>query len=51
MFVGEASDMTFEVNGQEYNYYYLLADGIYSPWSYFVQSIHQADDEKKIFCF
>jgi len=31
MLVGEASDMRFEVNGQEYNMYYLLADGIYPP--------------------
>ena len=48
MLVGEAGDMTFEVNGQEYNQYYLLVDGIYPPWSCFVQSIHQPDDEKMI---
>jgi hypothetical protein len=47
MLVGEATDMTFEVNGQEYNRYYLLADGIYPPWSCFVQSIHEPDDEKR----
>jgi hypothetical protein len=47
MLVGEATDMTFEVNGQEYNMYYLLTDGIYPPWSCFVQSIHEPDDEKK----
>jgi hypothetical protein len=29
---GAACDMTFEVNGQLYNYYYLLADGIYPQW-------------------
>ena len=29
MLTSEASDMTFEVNGQEYKRYYLLADGIY----------------------
>ena len=47
MLVGEASDMTFEVNGQEYNRYSLLADDIYPPWSCFVQSIHQPDDGKR----
>ena len=47
MLVGEATNMTFEVNGQEYDRYYLLADGIYPPWSCFVQSIHQPDDEKR----
>ena len=47
MLVGEASELTFEVNGQEYNMYYLLADGIYPPWSCFVQSIHEPDDEKR----
>jgi hypothetical protein len=39
--------MTFEVNGQEYKRYYLLADGIYPQWSYFVQSIHMPGDEKR----
>ena len=34
-------------NGQEYNRYYLLADGIYPPWSCFLQSIRQPDDEKR----
>jgi len=29
MFISKACDMTFEVNGQEYNQYYLLADDIY----------------------
>ena len=47
MLVGEATDMTFEVNGQEYSRYYLLAYGIYPPWSCFVQSIHEPDDEKR----
>jgi hypothetical protein len=52
MLVGEARDMTFEVNGQEYNRYSLLADDIYPPWSCFVQNIHQLDDEKiKHFAF
>ena len=47
MLVGEACHMTFEVNGQTYNRYYLLANGIYPHWSCFVQSIHQLGDEKR----
>ena len=30
MLTGEATDFTFEVNGKEYNRYYLLADDIYA---------------------
>lgn len=41
--------MTFVVNGTEYNGYYLLADGIYPPWSCFVQTIHMAPDEKRAY--
>jgi hypothetical protein len=44
---GAACNMIFEVNGQVYNRYYLLADGIYPQWSCFVQSIHNPEDEKK----
>jgi hypothetical protein len=29
MLTSEATDMSFVVNGVEYNRYYLLADGIY----------------------
>jgi hypothetical protein len=47
MITSEASDFTFEVNGKEYNRYYLLADGIYPQWSCFVQSIHEPGDEKR----
>ena len=47
MLVGEACDMTFEVNGQTYNRYYLLANVIYPHWSCFVQSIHQPCDVKR----
>lgn len=47
MLTGAASDMTFVVNGQQYNRYYLLADGIYPQWSCFVQSIHMPQDEKR----
>ena len=47
MLTSAARDMTFVVNGTEYNKYYLLADGIYPPWSCFVQTIHMAHDEKR----
>ena len=43
---GAACDMTFKVNGQVDNRYYLLADGIYLQWSCFVQNIHNPQDEK-----
>ena len=46
LLTSETSDMTFEVNGQEYKQYSLLADGIYPLWSCFVQSIHMSGDEK-----
>ena len=52
MLMGEVGGMTFEVNGQEYNRYYLMTNGIYPPWSCFVQSIHQHGDVKgKHFAF
>ena len=38
---------TFDVNGKEYNWYYLLADKIYPQWSCFVQNIHEFGDEKR----
>ena len=47
MLTSEASNMTLEVNGQKYKWYYLLAYGIYSQWSCFVQSIHMLGDEKR----
>ena len=47
MLTGTTCDMTFEVNGQMYNCYYLLADGIYPQWSCFVQNIHNPEDEKR----
>ena len=46
MLSSEAHDMHFVVNGRHYNRYYLLTDGIYPPWSCFVQSIHLPQDEK-----
>jgi hypothetical protein len=36
MLISTACGMTFEVNGQEYNRYYLFVDGIYPQWSCFV---------------
>jgi hypothetical protein len=47
MLTSEAIDFHFVVNGCEYNRYYLLTDGIYPPWSCFVQTIHEATDEKR----
>ena len=47
MLTSDTTDITFIVNGYEYNRYYLLADGIYPPWSYFVQTIHEPTDEKR----
>jgi hypothetical protein len=43
---GEGNDMRFTVNGNVYNHYYLLADGIYPQWSCFVQPIHAPQGEK-----
>ncbi len=39
--------MSFEVNGHRYPHYYLLADGIYSKWTIFVQIIHDPQGEKR----
>ena len=47
MLTSEASDMTFEVNDEEYKRYHLLADDIYLLWSCFIQSIHMSGDEKR----
>jgi hypothetical protein len=44
---GEGNDMQFTVNGNVYNRYYLLADGIYPQWSCFVQPIHVPHGEKQ----
>jgi hypothetical protein len=43
---GNGSDMHFTVNGNVYNRYYLLVDGIYPQWSCFVQPIHAPQGEK-----
>lgn len=47
---GESKDMTFKVNNkylQRLLFEYLLTDSIYPPWSIFVQTIHQPQDQKK----
>jgi hypothetical protein len=49
MLTSEARDMHFMVNGVEYNRYYLLVDGIYPPWSCFVQTIHLPPDKKRAY--
>lgn len=42
-----ACDMTFTINGQEYDRYNFLADSIYPQWSCFVQTIHIPQDKKR----
>jgi hypothetical protein len=41
------NDLRFEMNGNVYLSYYLLVDGIYFMWSYFVQTLHEPQDENK----
>lgn len=47
MLEGEGCNLQFKVNGKSSYRYYLLADGIYPPWSCFVQTIHLSGDEKR----
>jgi hypothetical protein len=35
------------VNDNVYTWYYFLANGIYPSWAYFVQTIHEPQDEKR----
>ena len=49
MLHSEACNDTFEINGCEYNRYYLLTDGIYPKWSCFVQSIHLPSHAKSAY--
>jgi hypothetical protein len=49
MLRGHSSDIRFEVNGRQYNRYYLLTDGIYPRWSCFVQPIYTPQGEKEFF--
>jgi hypothetical protein len=47
MLSGDGRHLNFMVNGYVYPHYYLLMDGIYPPWACFVQTIHEAQEEKK----
>jgi hypothetical protein len=47
MLHGPFHDLSFVVNGKQYPCYYLLADGIYTQWSCFVQTIHAPQDDKR----
>ena len=49
MLTSEARNDIFEINGCQYQRYYLLTDGIYPTWACFVQSIHLVPDEKKAY--
>jgi hypothetical protein len=44
---GGGSNLRFSINGHEYHMYYLLANGIYLPWSFFLQPIHEPQGLKK----
>ncbi len=43
---GQASNMSFVVNGNTYPKYYLLVDDIYPWWSIFVQALHELQGKK-----
>lgn len=45
----EARDMNFQVNGSDYDRYYLLADGIHPEWACFIQSNHELQDDKRAY--
>jgi hypothetical protein len=47
MLRGESTNLNFSMNGSMYPRYYLLVDGIYLRWSCFVQTILEAQDEKR----
>ena len=44
---GLAPQLTYEINGRQYDKPYYLADGIYPTWTIFVKTITNPDDEKK----
>jgi hypothetical protein len=47
MLKGEGSDLRLIVNGNVYHSYYFLANGIYLSWFYFMQTIHEPQNEKR----
>ena len=48
---GEGRDLRFEINAKFYDCCYLLAYGIYPPWSCFVQTIYLRGNEEKKMTF
>jgi hypothetical protein len=47
MLGSDVEDISFVVNNTRYPRYYLLADGIYHPWSCFLTTIHEPQDEMR----
>jgi len=47
LLIGDGQHLNFTVNGKTYPCYYLLTHGIYPQWSYFLQTIHEVQEEKK----
>lgn len=42
----DSANVSFYVNGVEYNQAYLLVDGIYPEWSMFISTVHSPQTEK-----
>jgi hypothetical protein len=47
MLKGKSINLRLKMNGNVYQSYYFLVDGIYLSWFYFVQTIHEPQNEKK----